>query len=83
MNAKLRELDGSESIFDKSEVEARRVKVYGQVMLDLSIAYPEISQIMLSMREGIDQAFKKLEETKILVPQEKYKIDDLNKSENQ
>jgi hypothetical protein len=38
---------------------------------------------MLSMREGIDQAFKKLEETKILVPQEKYKIDDLNKSENQ
>jgi hypothetical protein len=29
MNAKLRELDGSESIFDKSEVEARRVKVYG------------------------------------------------------
>ena len=52
MNNKLTDLEKRSDELEELEIESKRARVYGQAMLDLSIAFPEISSILLSVREG-------------------------------
>ena len=62
INNKLTELEKQSDKMDELDLESKRAKVYGKAMLELSIAFPEISSILQAMREGQEKAFKKIEE---------------------